>query len=421
MTVQEIRPGYKQTEVGVIPEDWQASPLGKLCNFKTGPFGSALHKSDYTKGGIPLVNPMHIAGGAILPTDDMTVTAEAAQALSDFLLRKGDIVIGRRGDMGRCAVVGNVEDGWLCGTGSMIVRPGLGADAAFFQRVLSSPAVIGKITENSVGSTMVNLNQTTLRGLVVQEPPLPEQRAIAAALADADGLIAALEGMIAKKRDLKQAAMQHLLTGKTRLPGFSGKWEPRSLGSISAFITKGATPTTYGFGWQSHGVLFLRSECVSDQGLDLSQSMFIADEAHRVLKRGEVRSGDLLITITGNVGRVIRLADDFGVANINQHIARIRITSEDVDGSYVYHQLSHPKYLKYFNSIVTGQAYPQISLKQVREAIVLFPSVKEQTAIAEVLSDMDADLAALDAQAAKARAVKQGMMQELLTGRVRLV
>ena len=139
-----------------------------------------------------------------------------------------------------------------------------------------------------------------------------------------------------------------VFSGKTRLPGFSGEWVPRSLGSISAFITKGATPTTYGFGWQSQGVLFLRSECVSDRGLDLSQSMFIAEEAHKVLKRGEVCSGDLLITITGNVGRVIRLSDDFGIANINQHIARIRVTSEHADGRYVYHQLSHPKYLKHF-------------------------------------------------------------------------
>ena len=270
-------------------------------------------------------------------------------------------------------------------------------------------------------TSVPQINNKHINPLLFLAPKVEEQRAIAAALSDADALIAALEAMIAKKRDLKQAAMQHLLTGKTRLPGFSREWKPRSLGSVSAFITKGATPTTYGFGWQNHGILFLRSECVSVNGLDLSQSMFISDEAHKVLKRGEVCSGDLLITITGNVGRVVWLAEDFGIANINQHIARIRIVSEHAAAGYVFHQLSQPEYLKYFNSIVTGQAYPQISLRQVRDTEVLFPTLAEQTAIAEVLSDMDADLTALEARVAKARAVKQGMMQELLTGKVRLI
>src|SRR5207247_7807578 len=117
-------------------------------------------------------------------------------------------------------------------------------------------------------------------------PPLVEQREIATALSDVDELIGALDELIAKKRDLKQAAMQQLLTGQTRLPGFSGEWVGKPIGSFSAFVTKGATPTTYGFNWENGGVLFLRSECVSDRGLDLAQSMFISEAAHSVLSRG---------------------------------------------------------------------------------------------------------------------------------------
>ncbi len=197
-------------------------------------------------------------------------------------------------------------------------------------------------------------------------------------------------------------------------------WLPKPIRSFSAFVTKGATPTTYGFRWQNDGVLFLRSECVSEDGLDLSQSMFISMEAHAALRRGEVRSGDILITITGNVGRVIQLAPNFGYANINQHVARIRVNDPEVNPAFVYHYLSQPRIRAHYLSIVTGQAYPQISLRQVRETQVPLPRPPEQRAIEVALGDVDALLAALTHITAKKRDVKQAVMQQLLTGQTRL-
>lgn len=192
-------------------------------------------------------------------------------------------------------------------------------------------------------------------------------------------------------------------------------WTLQSLSAISSFITKGSTPTTYGFKWEQNGVLFLRSECVSENGLDLSQSMFISKEANKVLSRSEIKSNDILITITGNVGRVIYLENDFGYGNINQHIAKIRIIKDDVNPYFVFHYLNQPIYRKYFNSIVTGQAYPQISLTQVRESLVPFPpTLEEQTAIANALSDIDNLIKGLEKIIAKKRNIKQGAMQKLL-------
>jgi type I restriction enzyme S subunit len=193
----------------------------------------------------------------------------------------------------------------------------------------------------------------------------------------------------------------------------------KRLMDLSAFITKGATPTTYGFRWESSGVRFLRSECVSARGLDLTQSMFISEAANRVMSRSEISDGDLLMTITGNVGRIVRV-QGLSRANINQHIARIRLTSSEADSGYVYHYLSQPGIRNYFETITTGQAYPQISLSQVRDTEIPLPPIKTQRRVAETLTAVDDSIACLERLIAKKQAIKQGMLQQLLTGKRRL-
>jgi type I restriction enzyme, S subunit len=202
-------------------------------------------------------------------------------------------------------------------------------------------------------------------------------------------------------------------------PTHPPQWGRRKLAAISSFITKGSTPTTYGFRWESSGVLFLRSECVSEHGLEFAQSMFISQRAHAALQRSQVSSGDLLITITGNVGRVVIYQGE-EQANINQHIARVRVTAPDADTLFIYYWLSQVSVRRHFEGITTGQAYPQISLRQVREAEVPLPPLPEQRAIAEALSDVDALLDGLDQLIAKKRDLKQAAVQELLSGRTRL-
>lgn len=338
-------------------------------------------------------------------------------------LRQGDILISITADIG---IIGYVDErvptpAYINQHVACLRLPADQVSPKFVAYYLASAEPQRRFIEMTDVGAKTGINLTTVGKLTFPCPPLKEQEAIAEALANADALIEGLERLIAKKRLIKQGTMQDLLTAKRRLPGFYGDWMPKPLKSVSAFITKGATPTTYGFDWEAQGILFLRSECVSPRGLDLSQSMFISEAAHQAIRRSEVSSGDILITITGNVGRVVRLPDSFGRANINQHVARIRITAEDADADFVFHQLSRSEYLDHFNSIVTGQAYPQISLQQVREAGVNFPKIAEQTAVAKVLNDMDAEIRALETRLKKARQLKQGMMQNLLTGRVRLV
>jgi restriction endonuclease S subunit/predicted ATPase len=145
---------------------------------KTGPFGSALHRSDYVLNGIPVVNPMHINAGHITPTSEMTISEEKAEKLQEYLLQEGDIILARRGVMGRCAVVGIKEKGWLCGSGSMIIRTTDRILPEYLQIFLSSPSVVKVLEENAVGSTMVNLNQRILLDLTIPVPSIAMQELI---------------------------------------------------------------------------------------------------------------------------------------------------------------------------------------------------------------------------------------------------
>lgn len=410
-----MKHGYKQTEVGVIPEEWEAVKLGECAKFRTGPFGSALHKSDYTNDGVPVVNPMHIMDGRIEPTRTMTITEKAANNLSDFRLKAGEIVIGRRGDMGRCAVVQPDQAGWLCGTGSMIVRCEKGVDASFLQRVLSSPIAIAAIEDASVGTTMINLNQGTLAGLRIQFPPLPEQRAIATTLSDVDGLLGGLDRLIAKKRDLKQAAMQQLLTGQTRLPGFHGEWEVKQLREI-AKIQRGASPRPIDSPvWfdDSSPVGWVRISDVTRAG------MFLLETTQRLSPLGvkhsrPVATGSLIMSICATVGRPIITQIDVCI-----HDGFVVFDNLEADQRFLYYVLKwiEPDWSKH------GQTGSQMNLNTglINGTRISLPPADEQTAIASVLTEIDGELAVLEQRREKTRALKQAMMQELLTGRTRLL
>ena len=413
------KPGYKRTDVGVVPNDWVVAPLESFTSFISYGFTNPMPTSE---GGIFMITAKDIFSGQIQFATARCTTEEAYRTLLTAKSRpqKWDILLTKDGTLGRLALA---DDRKICINQSVaILRPNSKVSPRFLKILLEAPAYQARMIEDAGGSTIKHIYITIVNRMPIAVPcERAEQEAIAAALSDADEWIASLDRLIAKKRDIKQATMQQLLTGKTRLPGFEEEWKEVTIGSISAFITKGATPTTYGFNWQSDGVRFLRSECVAEEGLDLTQSMFISAAANQVLRRSEIRSGDLLITITGNVGRVIYLYDNFGTGNINQHIARIRISSNEADARYILYHLSQIEVREYFNSITTGQAYPQIGLKQVRDTTVPLPAKREQTAIADILAAMDFEIENVEAIRAKARAIKQGMMQELLTGRVRLI
>jgi len=413
----DVRPGYRLTEVGEIPEDWGVELLGTRASFRTGPFGSALHQSDYVQNGIPIINPMHINSGRITPAAAMTVSDETAKRLADFRMKPGDIIIGRRGEIGRCAVAGEAQVGWICGTGSMLIRT-CADNPDFLQRILSSPTAIKAIEEASVGTTMVNLNQAALSRLRLPVPSMEEQTAIATTLGDMDALLDGLDRLIAKKRGIKQAAMQQLLTGQTRLPGFDGEWQIRCLGDL-ADIRSGGTPSTADekawdgkIPWctptditalEGRKYLVTTSRTITEHGLHNSSAELIPPRS-------------IVMTSRATIGQCAINAE---VVATNQGFKNF-VPYDGVDVEFLYYLLCMQT--RKLIGLASGSTFLEVGKAQLQQYEIKIPVTKtEQTAIATILSDMDAEIAALESRRNKTRALKQAMMQELLTGRTRLV
>ncbi|EMO0276326.1 restriction endonuclease subunit S [Aquipseudomonas alcaligenes] len=153
------------------PKGWETKALKDISRIQIGPFGTQLHKEDYIEGGIPLVNPTHIVKGQIAPKNDLTISAQKHAELPEYHLKVGDIIMGRRGEMGRCAVVTEKENGWLCGTGSLFVRPNkAGIFSEYLNKFLSSDAIKSHLESESLGSTMPNLNKTIVGSIKVPVP-----------------------------------------------------------------------------------------------------------------------------------------------------------------------------------------------------------------------------------------------------------
>ena len=179
----------------------QLVPLESLVDLiKIGPFGSALHESDYIENGIPLVNPKHIVQQHIVPQSKISISEEKAEELSSYRLKANDIVLGRRGEMGRCAPVSAREENWICGTGSMIIRLKEEYDARLYSLILGSQATVTYLENSAVGSTLKNLNEKIVRKIPVPQFDIEEQHEI----------VRLIDDLLARERSAHQATEQAL-------------------------------------------------------------------------------------------------------------------------------------------------------------------------------------------------------------------
>ena len=415
----ELKPGYKLTEVGVIPDDWNYVRLASVAKLESGHTPSKREPS-YWGGPIPWVS-LHDSNALEdreISVTAQTITTEGINNSSARLLPQGTVIFSRTATVGKATVLGREmatsQDfaNYVCG--SQVHNHFL---VYLFRNM-------GRQWKSLMAGSIHNtIYMPVFKRLSVVLPPEPEQRAIAGALSDVDALIGALDQLIAKKRDLKQAAMQQLLTGHQRLPGFAGEWKRTAVSAVAKLITKGATPTSYGWNYVEVGVNFLKAESFGEDGSLVPEKVaFITPQTHEFMRRSQLVEGDILFSIAGVLGRTTIVRRNWLPANINQAMCLLRLRRDSVlDGDYLVRCLASPDIQRRIAGISVQAAQANMSLRDVGDFLINHPGIEEQTAIAEVLSDMDSELAALEQKRDKTRLLKQGMMQELLTGRTRLV
>lgn len=403
VTATLIKKGYKQTDLGVvIPEDWDLRKLKAIAEVKTGPFGSSLHQKDYVNDGTPIITVEHLGEHGLVHRNLPMVSDHDKKRLSSYWLQTGDIVFSRVGSVDRNSLVKEIENGWLFSGRLLRIRLNpKEVCPAFLSYYFHQEPTKQRIRSVAVGQTMASLNTKILKDVEVILPPTrTEQTAIATVLSDTDALIEHMEKLIAKKEAIKHGAMQELLTGKKRLPGFSGKWEVKKLGVI----------------------------CYFDKGVQVNRSKLAKTGKYPVLNGGIEPSG--YSEQWNTEGKTITISEggnSCGFVNFSiqrfwcgGHCYAVKIIDKNVNLLFLYQKLKHNE--ENIMSLRVGSGLPNIQKKSLLNFELEIPIYfEEQTAIAIVLNDMDDEIEQLEQKRDKYKMIKQGMMQELLTGKIRLV
>ncbi len=417
--------GYKPSDLGVIPDEWSTAALSEFADVKTGPFGSALHQSDYVSdGGTPIITVEHLGDWGVVHDNLPRVSDADWDRLRAYSLQPGDIVFSRVGSVDRNALVRDAEKDWLF-SGRLLrvrIREG-GVDPRFLSFQFHSEPFKRRVHTVAVGQTMASLNTQILKGLLVALPPLPEQRFIAAALSDMDALLQGLDRVIAKKNDLKKAVTEQLMTGQTRLRGFHDKWEVHTLdqlGSTFAGLT-GKTKSDFGAGGALY-VTFMNvmTNVIIDNG-SLDRVRVSPKESQNPVIKGDVLFTGSSETPDEVAMCAVQMAD---VPNLylNSFCFGFRLRdSREADPLFLAHYFRSPAGREVVKSLAQGSTRYNLSKRSLLAAALRLPTPAEQSAIAHVLSDLDAELASLKLRRRKTWDIRQGMMQELLTGETRLM
>jgi len=387
-----------KSQVGIHPREWEIKKIEQFANVRTGPFGSLLHQDDYVQDGTPIITVEHLGYRGIIHENLPMVSDKDKQRLSAYLLRKHDIVFSRVGSVDRNSIVKKDEEGWLFSGRLLRIRTGTNdVYSPYLSYYFSSESFKNRIRNVAVGQTMASLNTKIMNNIEVVLPPKNEQRAIAEVLSDVDALIEAQEALIEKKRLIKQGVMQALLTGKRRVPGFNKEWEKLQLSEIISYEqpgdykiridkpkSKGLIPVL------TPGKTFILGYTDDDTGIYDNLPVILFDD----------------FTTTS---RYV----DFPFKVDSSAVKFLTTKTSDFDLRFIYEKMQTIKF-----EVGNHKRY---YISEYQDLMIYVPDISEQKEISEISIDMDIEIAVLEELLQKYKLIKQGMMQELLTGRTRLL
>ncbi|MFY7798519.1 MAG: restriction endonuclease subunit S [Dolichospermum sp.] len=407
-----IKDGYKVTEVGVIPDDWEVKKLGDIFEFKNG-----LNKEKKFFGaGTPIVNYMDVYKNRGLTEKHLkgrvTVTE---QEIKTYEVRENDVFFTRTSETVEeigisSVIIDNVQNTVFSGF-ILRARPkNHDLINSYKQYCFSSQIIRSQIISTSSYTTRALTNGKLLSNIIISIPPLAEQKAIAHALSDVDNLITAIDQLITKKRNIKQGTMQELLTGKKRLPGFSGKWEVKKLGDIAA-IRKQKIDSK-----KVVSQLF----CVELEHIDQGSGRLLGytETTNKSSIKNVFYKNDILFGKLRAYLRKYWFASTNGVCSTE--IWPFVVVPDILLPEYLYFCIQTDKFIE-TASMAYGTHMPRSDWNVITNYYIPLPPLPEQKAIAEILTDIDKEIEALEKKRDKYKAIKQGMMQELLTGKTRII
>jgi type I restriction enzyme S subunit len=398
-----------------MKKGWQTKRLGDFAvTVSTGPFGSILHKSDYVDDGVPLVNPINMVGESIVPDPSKLISQATIKRLSSYVLKEGDVVIARRGEIGRCAVIGPDEDGWVCGTGSFFIRPLPTLDSQFLAHLIRSNGYREKLEQLSTGTTMLNLSNTALGNLDISVPPLAEQQRIVGLLDEAfEGLATAkanAEKNLQNARALFESHLQSVFT--QRGPG----WKQKTLEEIS---------TTFGRGKSKHRPrnepkLYGGKYPFIQTGDIRNADHFITEYSQTYSELGLAQSklwpkGTICITIAANIAETAILGFD---ACFPDSVIGVVANPKEAEVGFIEYLLQSFK--ARIQALGKGSAQANINMGTFENERFPFPPVAEQREIVEkldALSEETQRLARLyERKLAALEALKKSLLHQAFTG-----
>ena len=400
---------FKPSEVGPVPVDWEVRKLGELFDFKNGYNADA---KNYGRG-TPVASVLDAL--AERPFKASSIRARVSAPPRDresFSLKRGDLIFTRSSetleDVGRSNVY---DDEAVAMFGGFVIRgrPKTDNNSTFINLLLKTRGHRDRVMSQGAGAQHYNIGQSGLERVLVSLPPLPEQKAVAEALSDVDGLLAAMTKLIEKKHAIKQGAMQQLLTGKKRLAGFTGKWVEKRLGDVADFMTATTPTASIDLRW------YIGTENMLADKAGVTQNF--ASVPYKVVR--EYIKGDVLTSNIRPYLKKIWLADRNGGCSTDVLVLRTHDRAVCIP-EFLVMLVSDDAFFDFAMANAVGTKMPRGDKKVLVNFEVRLPSVPEQQAIASVLSDMDSEIVALEAEHAKYESIKQGMMQELLTGKTKI-
>lgn len=396
-----MKNGYKQTEIGFIPEDWNCAAAKYLMRIETGSRNTE-HKTDAGK------YPFFVRSQKIEHIDTYHYDCEAVLTAGDGV-GTGKVFhyyIGKFDAHQRVYVMSDFK----------------GITGRFFYNYFSENFG-NEVSKYTAKSSVDSVRRDMIAEMLIPIPPIPEQERIAEVLSDVDSMISLLEKLIAKKKAVKQGAMQELLTGKKRLPGFDGEWNKINLAKKSKIKARigwqGLTTNEYldsGYSYLVTGTDFVNGK------IDWDNCHYVAKDRFDQDKNIQIQNDDILITKDGSLGKTALVKGLDKPATLNSGVFVIRPIQESYDPVFVYYILSSFVFKDFLDHLSAGSTIIHLYQKDISKFEFLIPpTIEEQTAIASILSDMDNEIEALEQKLEKTRQIKQGMMQQLLTGKIRLV